>query len=430
MTVLSVQDIGKAFRSYRSEWRRFARWFGLPLKPTEETWVLRHISFDIQPGEAIGIVGQNGAGKSTLLKIITGTLQPNEGQVQINGRIAAILELGMGFNPDLTGRQNVHHAAGLMGFTSEQIQETMPNIEAFAEIGEYFDEPVRTYSSGMQARVAFSVTTAISPNILIVDEALSVGDIAFQAKCLQRMGNMKKNGVTILFVSHALNQVRQFCDKVVYLSSGKIRAFGDVSKVCDTYQNDIAGISQRRITNIPFPSCSKACKNTQTFEFKFLPDLRKYSVVDQPGSLDLEFTAFEILDNNYRPIKTCKHNQRIHFFAYIKANHSVPAGAVVGLLVADKTGYPLMACNTNYYDVFMPELKSSDRTIVHWEMDFPFAYGEFRVDIGIKPSTFVADFYDRVFCAHTLSVEVENKLRKKNFGAYLYTTAVVEISTL
>nr|VFK66168.1 MAG: lipopolysaccharide transport system ATP-binding protein [Candidatus Kentron sp. UNK]VFK70968.1 MAG: lipopolysaccharide transport system ATP-binding protein [Candidatus Kentron sp. UNK] len=240
MTVLSVQDIGKAFRSYRSEWHRFARWFGLPLKPTEETWVLRHIGFDIQPGEAIGIVGQNGAGKSTLLKIITGTLQPNEGQVQVNGRIAAILELGMGFNPDLTGRQNVHHAAGLMGFTSEHIQETMPNIEAFAEIGEYFDEPVRTYSSGMQVRVAFAVATAWRPEILIVDEALSVGDAYFQHKSFNRICEFQEQGTTLLIVSHDRNAIQTLCDRAILLEKGAVIGDGDPEEVFDYYNALIA----------------------------------------------------------------------------------------------------------------------------------------------------------------------------------------------
>ena len=174
MSLLAVSNLGKAFRVYKSEWHRFANWFGLKIRPAEEHWVLRHINFEINAGEAIGIVGQNGAGKSTLLKMITGTLQPTEGAIQINGRIAAILELGMGFNPELTGRQNVFHAAGLMGFNHEQISQVMSDIEAFAEIGDYFDQPVRVYSSGMQVRVAFAVATAYRPEILIVDEALSV----------------------------------------------------------------------------------------------------------------------------------------------------------------------------------------------------------------------------------------------------------------
>jgi len=240
VTVLSVKDVGKAFRSYRSEWQRFARWFGLALKPAEEAWVLRHINFDIQPGEAIGIVGQNGAGKSTLLKIITGTLKPSEGQVQVNGRIAAILELGMGFNPELTGRQNVRHAAGLMGFSREQIDAAMPDIEAFAEIGEYFDEPVRTYSSGMQMRVAFSVATAWRPEILIVDEALSVGDAYFQHKSFARIREFREQGTTLLIVSHDRSAIQSLCDRAILLEQGAVIKDGDPEEVFDFYNALIA----------------------------------------------------------------------------------------------------------------------------------------------------------------------------------------------
>ena len=235
MSVLSVNDIGKAYRTYSSEWQRFGRWFGLPLKPVEEAWVLRHICFNIQPSEAIGIVGQNGAGKSTLLKIITGTLQPTEGQMQINGRVAAILELGMGFNPELTGRQNVRHAAGLMGFNPSQVDAAMPNIEAFAEIDEYFDEPVRTYSSGMQMRVAFAIATAWRPEILIVDEALSVGDAYFQHKSFAKIREFREQGTTLLIVSHDRSAIQSLCDRAVLLEKGMIIKDGDPEEVFDFY---------------------------------------------------------------------------------------------------------------------------------------------------------------------------------------------------
>jgi len=240
MTVLRVQNLGKAFRTYRTEWHRFARWFGLPVKPAEETWVLRHVSFEVRAGEAIGIVGQNGAGKSTLLKIITGTFQPTEGQVQVNGRIAAILELGMGFNPELTGRQNVRHAAGLMGFSPEQIDDALPDIEAFAEIGHYFDEPVRTYSSGMHMRVAFAVATAWRPDILIVDEALSVGDAYFQHKSFGRIRQFREHGTTLLIVSHDRNAIQAICNRSILLDQGTVIKEGDPEEVFDFYNALIA----------------------------------------------------------------------------------------------------------------------------------------------------------------------------------------------
>ena len=251
MSLLSVHSIGKAYRSYQSEWHRFANWFGLSIKPREEHWVLRNINLDIHPGEAIGIIGQNGAGKSTLLKIIAGTLQPTEGHVQIHGRIAAILELGMGFNPERTGRQNVLHAAGLMGFTAEQIQQAMPDIEAFSEIGEYFDEPVRTYSSGMQMRVAFSVATAFQPDILIVDEALSVGDVAFQRKCFARFEEFRNKGTTLLFVTHSTELVKRICDKALFIKDGNVAGFGSAKAVCDEYEKSLFKTAELIATTTP-----------------------------------------------------------------------------------------------------------------------------------------------------------------------------------
>lgn len=239
--ILNVEDLGKAYRTYSSEWRRMLSWFGVAIKPVEERWVLRHVNFSIRPGEAIGIVGQNGAGKSTLLKLITGTLRPTEGSMCINGRIAAILELGMGFNPEFTGRRNVYHVAGLMGFSHEEIEKAMPEIESFAEIGEYFDEPVRTYSSGMQVRVMFAVVAAAwQPEILIVDEALSVGDAYFQHKSFNRIRELQERGSTLLIVSHNRGSIQTLCDRAILLENGMVIKDGNPEEVFDFYNAMIA----------------------------------------------------------------------------------------------------------------------------------------------------------------------------------------------
>jgi len=240
MSLLKVSALGKSYRTYASEWFRFARWFGIKAGVLEEKWVLRNISFTVEPGQAIGIVGQNGAGKSTLLKMITGTLQPTEGGIELNGRISAILELGMGFNPELTGRQNVIHAAGLMGFGGEQVQREMANIEAFAEVGAYFDEPVRTYSSGMQMRVAFAVATAFRPEILIVDEALSVGDSYLQHKSFAKIREFQQQGTTLLIVSHDRDSIQALCDRAILLERGGIIKDGAPEEVMDFYNALIA----------------------------------------------------------------------------------------------------------------------------------------------------------------------------------------------
>ena len=243
---LHVQNLGKSYRQWGSELRRVASWFAPSIAPREEHWVLKDVSFSIGPGEAVGIVGQNGAGKSTLLKLITGTTQPTQGQVHLRGRVAAILELGMGFNPDLTGRQSAYHSAGLMGYSQADIERTMPDIEAFAEVGDYFDQPVRTYSSGMQMRVAFSVATAFKSDLLIVDEALAVGDAAFQRKCFSRIETFLAQGGTLLFVSHDIETVKRLCNKAIFIHHGAVKAIGKAKTVCDEYERTIFGRMAKR----------------------------------------------------------------------------------------------------------------------------------------------------------------------------------------
>ncbi|MEZ9176648.1 ABC transporter ATP-binding protein [Vibrio kanaloae] len=238
--VLEVRGVGKSFLEYKSEFQRIASWFGFNTEPAHKQKILEGIDFSLAAGEAVGIVGRNGAGKSTLLKMITGTLKPSIGSVHVSGRISAILELGMGFHPDLTGRQNVYHSAGLMGFTHEQIDAVIDELEAFAEVGEYFDQPVRTYSSGMQMRVAFSVVTAYRPEILIVDEALSVGDAYFQHKSLNRIREFQKQGTTLLFVSHDRGAIQAVCDRAILLEKGVILKDGDPEEVMDFYNALIA----------------------------------------------------------------------------------------------------------------------------------------------------------------------------------------------
>jgi lipopolysaccharide transport system ATP-binding protein len=238
--VLQVTGVSKSFREYGSEWRRFGSWFGMHSSRVKEHWVLRNISFAVHAGEALGIVGQNGAGKSTLLKIITGTLGATEGTVWARGRVAAILELGMGFDPDLTGRQNSEHVAGLMGFSRVEIRALLPQIEAFAEVGAYFDEPVRTYSSGMQMRVAFSLATAARPDVLIVDEALAVGDAYFVHKCFKRIREFRDQGTTLLIVSHDKSAVQALCDRAVMIDQGRMVADGTPQEVLDFYNALIA----------------------------------------------------------------------------------------------------------------------------------------------------------------------------------------------
>ncbi|MBK8538333.1 MAG: ABC transporter ATP-binding protein [Candidatus Competibacteraceae bacterium] len=221
MSQIRVNNLGKAYKRYPNRWSRLLEWFAPGDRPRHQAhWVMRGVSFSVTPGEAVGIIGNNGAGKSTLLKIITGTTQASEGSVEVSGRIAALLELGMGFHPDFSGRQNVFMAGQLLGHSVATLHQHFAEIEAFAEIGDYIDQPVRTYSSGMQVRLAFSVATAIRPDILIVDEALSVGDAYFQHKSFARIRQFRDQGTTLLFVSHSPGAVKTLCNRVILLDQG------------------------------------------------------------------------------------------------------------------------------------------------------------------------------------------------------------------
>lgn len=220
--VLGVQGLGKAFVRYDSEWKRIAGFLGWSQRPVETHWALRDASFVVAQGESVGLVGRNGAGKSTLLKLIAGTLRPTEGRVDTLGRVTAILELGTGFNPEFTGRRNAAYAAGLMGVEPEAAEAAMEGIEAFADIGQYFDQPARTYSSGMLMRVAFAVATAFAPRVLLVDEALAVGDVAFQAKCFERIRSLRESGCALLFVSHSVEEVVKHCDRALLVERGRV----------------------------------------------------------------------------------------------------------------------------------------------------------------------------------------------------------------
>lgn len=202
----------------------------------EEFWALKGISFEVEKGEVMGIIGRNGAGKSTLLKIISGILKPTEGSVQLKGNIVPMLELGSGFDYDLTGRENIFLNGSILGYSERFLKGKFDEIVEFAELDKFIDVPIRNYSSGMLMRLAFSIATVVEPDILIVDEILAVGDEAFQAKSKARMMELMGGGTTVLFVSHNLDQIREICNRVIWLDEGKIKMTGETQQVCDAYR--------------------------------------------------------------------------------------------------------------------------------------------------------------------------------------------------
>jgi len=240
--VLSVRNVSKCFEMYEKPVHRLYQTLCAGhRKFYKEFWALKDISFDVHRGECVGIIGCNGAGKSTLLQIITGTLAPTSGEVKVKGRVAALLELGSGFNPEFTGRENVYLNGAILGLSREEIDSRYDDILAFADIGEFINQPVKTYSSGMLVRLAFAVNAFVDPDILIVDEAFAVGDAAFQLKCANRMKALLERKTTVLFVSHDINAVRTYCNPVMWLSNGTLRECGDVKAITERFMADMFG---------------------------------------------------------------------------------------------------------------------------------------------------------------------------------------------
>lgn len=236
---IQISNLSKAYKIFEKPTDRIKE----SLNPfgkrySKDFYALHNVSVSIYKGETIGVIGKNGAGKSTLLKMITGVLTPSSGNITINGRIASLLELGAGFNPEMTGIENIYFNGTIMGYTKKEIDAKLDDILDFADIGDFIHQPVKMYSSGMFARLAFAVNVNVTPDILIVDEALSVGDVFFQNKCFKRMDALKKSGVTVLFVSHDMGSIRQLCDKCLWLENGGMRQYGNVEEIAAAYFNE------------------------------------------------------------------------------------------------------------------------------------------------------------------------------------------------
>ena len=339
---LQVQQLGKAYPHWNSESRRILSWFIHSITPNKEHWVLKDINFSISPGETVGIVGTNGAGKSTLLKLITGTIRPTQGSVHKHGRVAAILELGMGFNPELTGKQNAYHSAGLMGYNRSEIEAAMPSIEAFAEVGDYFNQPIRTYSSGMQMRVAFSVATAFKPDLLIIDEVLSVGDSYFQHKSFDRIRQFKRDGVSIMLVSHNVSDVRTLCDRAILLDKGRIIKDGQPNAIMDYYnalivekENAIFSCEQRREKN--------------------------GWLMTKSGTGEVYITSLQLFDSlSGNEVTVVQVGQALELHLNATATTDINQ-LVLGFMIRDKQGHVVWGTNTWHTQQIQKDIKAGEK---------------------------------------------------------------------
>lgn len=244
---ITLEQVSKAYRLWgrRSQFATLKSALlkrDLKLSPEQTVPALREVSFEIHRGEAFGVIGRNGSGKSTLLKLISGILKPTSGKIAVNGRIAALIELGAGFHPEITGRENIYINGIMLGLTRREIDERFDRIVAFSGIGEFLEQPVKTYSSGMYVRLGFAVAVHVDPDILLIDEVLAVGDEEFSARCIAKIQEMKLRGVTLVFVTHQLDQVRNLCDRALWLDHGMVEAIGDPMRVVDAYLQEVSGI--------------------------------------------------------------------------------------------------------------------------------------------------------------------------------------------
>lgn len=358
--VISLDNVSKMYRVYEKPQDRLKQSMFRKKVYYREFWALRDISIQIKKGETVGIIGRNGSGKSTLLQIIAGTLSPTSGDIKINGKIAALLELGSGFNPEFTGRENVYLNASILGLSKKEIDERLPYIEQFAEIGDFIDQPVKTYSSGMFVRLAFSVAVNVDPDILVIDEALAVGDMNFQLKCIEKMKSFKKEGKTIIFVSHDTYTVKNFCDQAIWMMDGHIHLRGDVVSVTEKYEDFMKiGLSEKQEPSVP--------------------TVRKSNV------LTIDKVTF--YDDNKQSKRDFKFGERVTIVVDYTL-HTAIDGIVGGVALFDKQNTYICGLNTKLDNYPLPSRPGKYKLILTYQ-EMNLLPGTYFVDVGFFESSAV-----------------------------------------
>lgn len=353
---IEVRDLSKVYYLYDKPSDRIRETFSIRKKKySKEHYALKNINLKINKGESIGIVGTNGSGKSTLLKLVTGVVTPTTGTIKTDGKIAALLELGAGFNPEYTGIENIYLNGTMMGYTEEEMKKRVPDIIEFADIGEFINQPVKAYSSGMFARLAFAVSINVEPDILIVDEALSVGDTRFQVKCIDKMRELQESGTTILFVTHAIEQIKRFCTRAIWIKNGELIEDGEASQVVDLYDNFMK-YGEKKIEKV---------NNEDEFR---LPENSDYLAVIQKVSINKNmFKTFEKLE------------VEVTYDVYDKNMEDLQVG--VAFYSLDRKIY-VFGPNTNLDKVSVPQ--EQGRHIVTYVVpELMLMSGDYTVDVGI-----------------------------------------------
>lgn len=395
--VLRIEGVSKQYRIYEraadrlKEMATLGRW-----KTHREFWALRDVSFEVEPGTTFGIVGPNGCGKSTLLQIVAGTLQPTLGTVWRNGRTAALLELGAGFNPEFTGVENVFMNASLMGISHAETAAMLPAIERFAEIGDFIHQPVKTYSSGMYVRLAFAAAISVTPQILIVDEALAVGDAVFQHRCMRRIRELQESGMTILLVSHDPNAIRALCSRALLLHEGRMEALGRPNDVLNRYQKLIMA----RETAYEENQLTPAGEETNDVELEDAPQL---SFTYRHGDGRAAVTAVSLVNATGQRVEFVETGEevmvrvRIHFREPFEA-------PVCGFLIRNRHGIHLYGTNTDLQQVTLGPAQRGETIEVSFNFNCWLAPDSYSLTVGVhSPDGVSFDWLDGVLFFHVLS---------------------------
>ena len=364
---ITVKDLKKVYKLYDKPSDRFKEAFGLTRKKAKEHYALNGVSLEIFQGETVGIIGTNGSGKSTILKIITGVLSPTSGEVNVSGRISALLELGAGFNMEYNGIENVYLNGTMMGFSQKEIDAKLPEILKFADIGDYVYQPVKTYSSGMFVRLAFAVAINIEPEILIVDEALSVGDVFFQAKCYHKFEEFKKMGKTIVFVSHDLSSISKYCDRVYLLNQGNLLGEGSPKEMIDAFKRVLVGqyeIHDKEDMDIHIP------------ENVLNPELLEY------GTKQAEMTEFYITDD--KGVKTTAVIKGTEFTIHVKvAFRDRIVAPIFAFSFKNIKGTEITGTNSMIEKAFLEPVEAGVVKEVTFKQNMSLQGGEYLLSLGI-----------------------------------------------
>lgn len=372
-SVIRVSHVKKVYKMYNDPKDRFKEALGIGGKKKtyfQKYYALDDVSFEVGKGEIVGIVGRNGSGKSTILKILTGVLNQTEGEIEVNGKVAALLELGAGFNQEYTGRKNIYLNATMMHISKEEIEKRIPDILNFADIGDFIDQPVKTYSSGMFVRLAFAVAINVNPDILIVDEALAVGDVRFQLKCMDKFSDFIDEGKTILFVTHDVNAVKRFCNRAIWLNKGKLIMDGNTDYVTDHYMDFLK-------SDMTFEEYMDAQNQYDSKENEDVNEVTDLSTIDI-----VKIDSLEIYDSKNRKIKDIPHAGKVTLcMKYIVSDESIES-PVLGVAIRRIDNEYICGINTKLDSVSLPWKKGMNEIRLTYD-SFDLVGGEYYFDVGI-----------------------------------------------